>query len=74
MPRLSHTLGTTTANTATITTQEPDTVRLYTKVVELMGEVSEHDALRVFLAINHKDILEQFDAAYAARKRMGVKP
>ncbi len=46
--------------------------KLYTKTIELMQEQAEYHALRVFMSINHRDILVQFDAAFAARKRMGV--
>lgn len=43
------------------------------EITKLSEQVGEYDALRIYLAANHKEILEQFDAAYAARKRIAVE-
>ena len=41
-------------------------------VADLIKLQVEYAAMRTFLQVNHPDLLEQFDVAYAAQKRMGV--
>lgn len=43
------------------------------KVMQSLYEVnSTYFALRTFLQVNHPELLEQFDTAFAAQKRLGV--
>ena len=48
-------------------------VLLQREAYSLQKQVSEYEALRVYLGINHKQLLVEFDVAYAARKRIGVE-
>lgn len=63
-----------TTNAAAVSLSSKDALHetLYKELIRMYQRNGEYDALRVYLSTNHKDILEQFDAAYAARERIGV--
>ena len=43
------------------------------RLLQMLSDMNaSYSALRTFLQVNYPDVLEQFDVAFAAQKRMGV--
>jgi hypothetical protein len=68
-------IGTAATHTHTLAADHEANYReaLLTSLRALQEIAAKDMALRTFLQVAYPDVLEQFEAAYAAQKRMGVK-